>query len=129
MYCCKKHCFVIFQPTPTPKRPNDEDSGDSDEETARAVKMRRIAKAKTDQMMYQLSKGLPKEPVISDKEKEDILRYVETEATEVSCNVGDSAKLSMQHWLKPRMYTRLKLYRRELELYYSVISMAFVFTQ
>lgn len=34
-------------------------------------------------MMYQLSKGLPKEPIITDKEKEDILRYVETEVTEV----------------------------------------------
>lgn len=83
MNCSKKCCFATFQPTPTPKRPNDEDSGDSDEETVRAVKMRRIAKAKTDQMMYQLSKGLPKEPLITDKEKEDILRYVETEATEV----------------------------------------------
>lgn len=86
MNCFNKHCFALLQPTPTPKRPNDEDSGDSDEETARAVKMRRLAKAKTDQMMYQLSKGLPKEPIISDKEKEDILRYVETEATEVRHN-------------------------------------------
>lgn len=45
--------------------------------------MRRMAKKKSDHIMYQMSRGLPKEPTITDKEREDILRFVETEATEV----------------------------------------------
>ena len=73
------------QPTPTPKRPNEEDSGDSDDDGAKASKMRRMARSKSDhRMLLPLSTTLPKEPTITDKEREDILRFVETEATEVT---------------------------------------------
>lgn len=80
------HCLTnafnyCLQPTPTPKRPNEDDS-DSDEEPSRS-KVRRKANQNTDHVLYRMSKGLPKEPTITDKEREDILRFVETEVTEV----------------------------------------------
>lgn len=74
--------FLHLQPTPTPKRPNEEDS-DSDEDQAKASKYRRLTKSKSDYLLYGTSNVLPKEPIITDKEREDILRFVETEATEV----------------------------------------------
>lgn len=40
-------------------------------------------KHKSDPLMTQLSKTLPKEPTITDKEREDILKFVENEVTEV----------------------------------------------
>lgn len=72
---------MSFQPEPTPKRPNEDDS-DSDEENSR-TKIRRLGNNKTDLVGNVTRKTLLKEPTISDKEREDILRYVETEATEV----------------------------------------------
>ncbi|KAJ8734850.1 hypothetical protein PYW08_014100 [Mythimna loreyi] len=75
--------LLSFKPTPTPKRPNEDDSGDSDDDSARASKMRRMARSKSDhRVLLSLSTTLPKEPTITDKEREDILRFVETEATE-----------------------------------------------
>lgn len=48
------------------------------------MKMRRLSKQpRGEHTMQQLSQSLVKEPTITDKEREDILRYVETEATEV----------------------------------------------
>ncbi|CAH0600301.1 unnamed protein product [Chrysodeixis includens] len=73
--------LLSFKPAPTPKRPNDEDSGDSDDDV-KSAKIRRLAKSKSDQLSLPLSTSLPKEPMITDKEREDILRFVETEATE-----------------------------------------------
>ncbi|KAL0850071.1 hypothetical protein ABMA28_011966 [Loxostege sticticalis] len=74
--------LLSFKPVPTPKRPNEDDSGDSDDDNIRASKVRRMAKSKPDPYMQQLSTGLPKEPTITDKEREDILRFVENEVTE-----------------------------------------------
>ncbi|KAG7304519.1 Beta-catenin-like protein 1 [Plutella xylostella] len=74
--------LLAFKPVPTPKRPNDDDSDDSDQESARAYKMRKMAKTKVDQIIKPNSTVLPKEPTITDKEREEILRFVETEATE-----------------------------------------------
>ncbi|XP_013193032.1 beta-catenin-like protein 1 [Amyelois transitella] len=72
--------LLSFKPTPTPKRPNEDDSGDSDDEQMRS-RIKRIAKSNPDPIL-QLSRGLPKEPAITDKEREDILRFVENEVTE-----------------------------------------------
>ncbi|XP_072935897.1 beta-catenin-like protein 1 [Epargyreus clarus] len=72
--------LLSFKPTPTPKRPNEDDSEESDPESERAVKVRRLAKS--NKIPSQLTTTLPKEPVITDKEREDILRFVETEVTE-----------------------------------------------
>lgn len=74
--------LLSFKPTPTPKRPNEEDSGDSDDEGPKASKMRRMARNKSDNVLLPLSKTLPKEPTITDEEREDILRFVENETTE-----------------------------------------------
>ncbi|XP_022822052.1 beta-catenin-like protein 1 [Spodoptera litura] len=74
--------LLSFKPTPTPKRPNEEDSGDSDDEGPKASKMRRMARSKSDNVRLPLSKNLPKEPTITDEEREDILRFVENETTE-----------------------------------------------
>lgn len=74
--------LLSFKPTPTPKRPNEEDSGDSDEEQNRSAKMRRIRRPKAEQLIQQYNNFLPKEPVITDKEREDILKFVENEVTE-----------------------------------------------
>lgn len=68
---------------PTPKRPTEDDY-DSDDENARAVKIRRVTKQRTDPTIVNLTiNTLPREPILTEKEKQDILRYVETEATEV----------------------------------------------
>lgn len=75
------------KPTPTPKRPNEDDSDYSDDEGSRAPKARRAKKSKADHHPLVTSTVLPKEPMITDKEREDILRFVESEATEVTCNV------------------------------------------
>ncbi|XP_053600988.1 beta-catenin-like protein 1 isoform X2 [Plodia interpunctella] len=72
--------LLSFKPTPTPKRPNEEDSSDSDDEHTRK-RIKRLVKSNTDPILH-LSRGLPKEPTITDKEREDILRFVETEVTE-----------------------------------------------
>lgn len=49
------------------------------------MKMRRLSKQpKGEHTMQQLSQSLVKEPTITDKEREDILRYVETEITQVN---------------------------------------------
>ncbi|XP_059049424.1 beta-catenin-like protein 1 [Achroia grisella] len=74
--------LLSFKPTPTPKRPNEDDSGDSDDDQPRSIKIRRLAKSKSDSIAHQLTRTLPKEPTLTDKEREDILRFVETEATE-----------------------------------------------
>ncbi|CAG9782922.1 unnamed protein product [Diatraea saccharalis] len=74
--------LLSFKPTPTPKRPNEDDSGDSDDEPSRKTKVRRFGNTRHDQLIQQYSKGLPKEPTITDKEREDILRFVENEVTE-----------------------------------------------
>lgn len=73
-----------FQPVPTPKRPNEEDLEDSEDEGKGSKKAKRSNKSAINRMQQLGNKTLPKEPIITDKEKEDILRYVETEATEVS---------------------------------------------
>lgn len=72
--------LLSFKPLPTPKRPNEDDS-DSEDETPKH-KMRRAIKSKSDGVTNSKGKKIPKEPTITDKEREDILRYVETEATE-----------------------------------------------
>ncbi|KAH9634128.1 hypothetical protein HF086_001330 [Spodoptera exigua] len=74
--------LLSFKPTPTPKRPNEEDSGDSDDEGPKASKMRRMARSKSDNVLLPLGKTLPKEPTITDEERENILRFVENETTE-----------------------------------------------
>lgn len=45
--------------------------------------MRRLAKSRPDQYLHQITTSLPSEPTITDKEREDILRFVENEVTEV----------------------------------------------
>lgn len=45
--------------------------------------MRRLNKAAIERMSQSTKISLPKEPAISDKEREDILKFVETEVTEV----------------------------------------------
>ncbi|XP_041974170.1 beta-catenin-like protein 1 [Aricia agestis] len=73
--------LLSFKPVPTPKRPNEDELDDSDDETPRAAKSRKLgSKSNVDQVS--LGHKLPIEPAISDKEREDILRFVETEATE-----------------------------------------------
>ncbi|CAG9575922.1 unnamed protein product [Danaus chrysippus] len=74
--------LLSFKPVPTPKRPNEEDLEDSDDEGKGSKKAKRSNKSAINRMQQLGNKSLPKEPIISDKEKEDILRYVETEATE-----------------------------------------------
>ncbi|XP_073945334.1 beta-catenin-like protein 1 [Choristoneura fumiferana] len=74
--------LLSFKPTPTPKRPNEDDSDYSDDEGSRAPKARRAKKSKGDYQPLVTSTVLPQEPMITDKEKEDILRFVESEATE-----------------------------------------------
>ncbi|GBP31254.1 Beta-catenin-like protein 1 [Eumeta japonica] len=73
--------LLSFKPVPTPKRPNEDDSADSDEENIKAAKKRRFSKYKSDNVKSN-SKTIPREPTITDKEREDILRFVETEETE-----------------------------------------------
>ncbi|XP_028175095.1 beta-catenin-like protein 1 [Ostrinia nubilalis] len=73
--------LLSFKPVPTPKRPNEDDSGDSDDESVRSAKVRRMVRPRPEQYI-QLSQGLPNEPTITDKEREDILRFVENEVTE-----------------------------------------------
>ncbi|CAK1599940.1 unnamed protein product [Parnassius mnemosyne] len=74
--------LLSFKPTPTPKRPNEDESEDSEDETVRTPKTRRLGSSKTHRMAHLKGQPLPKEPMITDKEREDILRFVETEATE-----------------------------------------------
>ncbi|KPI93414.1 PREDICTED: beta-catenin-like protein 1 [Papilio xuthus] len=73
--------LLSFKPTPTPKRPNDEDSDGSEDEISKPSKARRMA-LKNDRTSQLKGQTLPKEPMITDKEREDILRFVETETTE-----------------------------------------------
>ncbi|XP_061382807.1 beta-catenin-like protein 1 [Danaus plexippus] len=74
--------LLSFKPVPTPKRPNEEDLEDSEDEGKGSKKAKRSNKSAINRMQQLGNKTLPKEPIITDKEKEDILRYVETEATE-----------------------------------------------
>ncbi|CAK1548463.1 unnamed protein product [Leptosia nina] len=71
--------LLSFKPTPTPKRPNEDELDDSDEESVRSKKVRRRGAGTKPE---QLSKSLPKEPTITDKEREDILKFVENVVTE-----------------------------------------------
>ncbi|XP_026484960.1 beta-catenin-like protein 1 [Vanessa tameamea] len=71
--------LLSFKPTPTPKRPNEDDLDDSDDEPKRSGKTRRLNKSAD---RFAANRVLPKEPTITDKEREDILRFVETEVTE-----------------------------------------------
>ncbi|XP_068628538.1 beta-catenin-like protein 1 [Battus philenor] len=73
--------LLSFKPTPTPKRPNEEDSDDSEDDGVRPSKSRRMT-SKIQRLSHLKGQPLPKEPMITDKEREDILRFVETEATE-----------------------------------------------
>ncbi|KPJ13667.1 Beta-catenin-like protein 1 [Papilio machaon] len=73
--------LLSFKPTPTPKRPNEEDSDGSEDETSKPSKARRMA-LKNERISQLKGQTLPKEPMITDKEREDILRFVETETTE-----------------------------------------------
>ncbi|XP_038208612.1 beta-catenin-like protein 1 [Zerene cesonia] len=70
--------LLSFKPTPTPKRPNEDELDDSDDESVRSSKVRRLVKSDTEKTF----KSLPKEPTITDKEREDILKFVENEVTE-----------------------------------------------
>lgn len=79
---CSQWYVFILQPTPTPKRPNEEDSDGSEDETSKPSKTRRMA-LRNERTSQVKGKSLPKEPMITDKEREDILRFVETETTEV----------------------------------------------
>ncbi|XP_050673777.1 beta-catenin-like protein 1 isoform X2 [Leptidea sinapis] len=72
--------LLSFKPTPTPKRPNEDDLEDSDDESIKSSKIRRTIK--TDKSKTNQNKTFPKEPALSDKEKEDILKFVENEITE-----------------------------------------------
>lgn len=72
--------LLSFKPTPTPKRPNEDELEDSDDETSRTPKTRRVNKSAAER--FAANRVLPKEPIITDKEREDILKFVETEATE-----------------------------------------------
>ncbi|XP_045454803.1 beta-catenin-like protein 1 [Melitaea cinxia] len=72
--------LLSFKPTPTPKRPNEDELEDSDDETTRPTKTRRVNKSAAER--FATNRVLPKEPTITDKEREDILKFVETEATE-----------------------------------------------
>ncbi|KAL4715237.1 hypothetical protein ACJJTC_007819 [Scirpophaga incertulas] len=74
--------LLSFKPVPTPKRLNEDDSGDSDDENNRLAKIRRLGNLKSNNSALHLNNGFPIEPSISDKEKEEILRFVETEVTE-----------------------------------------------
>ncbi|CAH0722673.1 unnamed protein product, partial [Brenthis ino] len=74
--------LLSFKPTPTPKRPNEDELEDSDDDNSRSSKMRRLNKAAIERMSQPSNNYLPKEPAITDKEREDILKFVETEATE-----------------------------------------------
>ncbi|XP_050349796.1 beta-catenin-like protein 1 [Nymphalis io] len=71
--------LLSFKPTPTPKRPNEDELDDSDDEPNRSGKTRRLNKSAD---RFASNRVLPKEPTITDKEREDILRFVETEVTE-----------------------------------------------
>lgn len=73
--------LLIFQPEQTPKRPNQEDLSDEEDQSARdktsarnAKKMRKL----TDDLTAQLLKT-PAEPQISEEERQNILKYVEQE--------------------------------------------------
>ncbi|XP_045510670.1 beta-catenin-like protein 1 [Colias croceus] len=70
--------LLSFKPTPTPKRPNEDELEDSDDESVRSSKVRRLVKSDIERTV----KSLPKEPTITDKEREDILKFVENEVTE-----------------------------------------------
>ncbi|XP_004924669.2 beta-catenin-like protein 1 [Bombyx mandarina] len=70
--------LLTFKPTPTPKRPNEDESDEEDQ--AKSAKIRRTTKLK--QEPVHLSKNMLKEPSITDKEREDILKFVATEVTE-----------------------------------------------
>lgn len=72
--------LLSFKPTPTPKRPNEDELEDSDDESSRTPKTRRVNKSAAER--FAANRVLPKEPIITDKEREDILKFVETEATE-----------------------------------------------
>ncbi|CAH2099789.1 unnamed protein product [Euphydryas editha] len=72
--------LLSFKPTPTPKRPNEDELEDSDDEANRSTKTRRLNKSTAER--FAANRILPKEPIITDKEREDILKFVETEATE-----------------------------------------------
>ncbi|XP_063393704.1 beta-catenin-like protein 1 [Cydia fagiglandana] len=74
--------LLSFKPVPTPKRPTEDDSDYSDDDNSRGSKARRIKKPKVEPHMGASSTSLPNEPSITDKEREDILRFVETEATQ-----------------------------------------------
>lgn len=76
--------FTFSQPVPTPKRPNEEELEDSDEDSNYSSKVRRLNKHTLDRYSQSYSTTLPTEPAITDKEREDILRFVENEVTEVS---------------------------------------------
>ncbi|XP_047523466.1 beta-catenin-like protein 1 [Pieris napi] len=71
--------LLSFKPTPTPKRPNEDELEDSDEESVRSKKVRRRAVGTE---FERSGKSLPKEPTITDKEREDILKFVENVVTE-----------------------------------------------
>lgn len=71
------------------KRPTDEDDDDDDNEKQR--KMRRIARAKANRMTRSSSPTLSIQTLdqITDEERQEILKFVETEQTEVNlylCN-------------------------------------------
>lgn len=77
----------FYQPPQAIKRPADsENSSDNEDEMEKQRKIRRMAKARASQIFKQASQNtaasLKALDDISDKEKQEILKYVETEETE-----------------------------------------------